>query len=179
MHTEEPRPLPEDLFDSSTATYREALDQLREHLIRVGYNVHRRAARETTLRVYLDEGIDYPLLNPRFTALPINDDDGEATDEEVFPAVAIAILSKEGDSSLDDRLREFPSGDGYMFLPPTAEMDGGGYKHHGHFVLELSLRDVNGIETIDFPPIVSGFRTIRRFLLGEEVSLQASEPLID
>jgi hypothetical protein len=168
VDSEELRPLPDDLFDDSTPTHKQALDQLREHLTRIGYRVHKRAPREKTLRVYLDEGIDYPLLNPRITTIPLNiDSDGEPLDDEVLPVMSIDVFSN-GDAEIDQRLREFPGGNNRVFVPREAN-DSRGSIYHGAFVLELPLREVGENEEIDFPSLVADFRSIRRFLLGEDM----------
>lgn len=44
----------------------EALDQLRDVLLEVGFKVHQRAKHETTLRTYPPKPAKVPLLNPRF-----------------------------------------------------------------------------------------------------------------
>ena len=166
MDSDELRPLPDDLFDETTATHGQALDQLREHLLRIGYRVHRRAAREKTLRVYLDDGIDYPLLNPRITTVPLNyDEDGEPLDDEVLPVVQVAVLSN-GDAEIDERLRDFPNGEGRLFLPLPESASRG---YHGNFFIDLSLRQNGDIEEVDYPPLIASFRLIRRFLLGEDI----------
>ena len=172
MESEELEPLPDDLFDDSSATHREALDQMREHLLRLGYRVDRRPPRGKTLRVYLDEGMDYPLMNPRITTIPAAiDDAGEpATDGEI-PVIAVTVLSK-GDSELDERLRAFPNGDGAFYVVNESQGPVQGFIIHGTFVIPLHLRELSGTEVINFPPMVASFRSIRRFLLGDDIVSQ-------
>jgi hypothetical protein len=173
MDSERLRPLPDDLFDEASPTSKAALDKLREHLLRIGFRVNKRAPRERTLRVYLDEGIDYPLLNPRITTIYANvDADGEPLDDEVYPVISIAIFSN-GDAEIDERLREFPSGDGRVFVPHAADDKSKGY--HGAFVVDLPLIEVGGSEEVDFPTLVADFRLIRRFLLGEDIPVPRSD----
>ena len=170
MESEELKPLPEDLFDPSSTTHRAALDELREHLLRIGYRVTKRPARERTLRVYLDDGIDYPLLNPIITTIPADvDEHGEPTSDVDMPVMAIAVFSK-GDPDFDERLATFPRGDSLLFIPGRSQNDGKGFVRHGTFLIELPLRESGETEVIDFPPVVANFRTIRRFLLGDEVA---------
>src|SRR5688572_19351326 len=68
------KPIREELFDPKSPEYHASLNTLRDHLLRIGYRVPRKRARETTLRVYLDDGIDYPLLNPVLRTVPLNVD---------------------------------------------------------------------------------------------------------
>jgi hypothetical protein len=160
------KPLPEELFDPKSPEYHDVLNQMREYLLKLGFRVPRKPARETTLRVYLDDEHDYPLLNPWLHAVPTSDDDDEGDVQSVDPVIAVAVLTKSGDSALDEKLATFEADDLSWFAAVDGEPRQRTYWLHGHFGIAISFKeDASGREVIDFPRVVAAWRRIRRHLL--------------
>jgi hypothetical protein len=118
------------------------LTQLAEHLIDIGFRVHKKAANESTLRVYHSPA-KLPLLNPRFAP----------TAHWLHPkldceALVITVLSR-GNHGLDKQLARFSSTPACRYIP-ASYIDGDGYHHHGNFALPVSFTPVGTSSRIDF-----------------------------
>jgi hypothetical protein len=122
----------------------EALKELATVMDPLGFKVHKKADKESTLRVYLrthaGKKQPYPLLNPRFQ--------GGAEVRSSSSYLEITVWSK-GDAALDARLRRFARRNpaGVRFFP--AEFDERAdyvdyppnrYRLHGWFEIPLSRR---------------------------------------
>ena len=135
---EEPQ---EDLYDTNAEVYAWALDQLRELLIDIGFKVHKRAARERTLRVYPIKSSQYPLLNPAFRLV---DDDDEG---EPLELLEIVVLVKGPSAAIEERLLMIQPDARCRFYPDNTRE--GEYVYLGSLLLPLSF-DTDDTRSLDF-----------------------------
>jgi hypothetical protein len=154
-----------ELFDKRDDAYRAALDELREVMLRSGFVVHRRPAKETTLRCYVAKGLTYPLLNPRFELSVLEEPAVDPDSTTVLPVLVITVLSKGDPTLLEEFLPTFPTEDGcdYGASGRGTEIIGG-YHIHGWFRLPVTFPERGGLDVIDVDAMAGQLRRIRSFL---------------
>jgi putative restriction endonuclease len=149
-----------NLYSTDSKAYHWALEQLRDHLVAIGFTVNKKARPERTLRVYPTRSRQYPLLNPSFrpTAVQL----GEIYDIE---CLYVSVLSRADDGSLDRKLGTFASTSACTFhaLPPGAT---DGLHYHGVFILPLRFLDKSDKQEIDFAALRGPLAQIFAFLQG-------------
>ena len=161
MEPQEPSLLPDELFEQGTPENHEALDELRDLLLRIGYHVHRRSPNESTLRVYLDESRRYPLLNPRFSLVGDDPDSGSADsaeDEGDIEALVVTVLSRGGIPEIDDAVKSFDA-PGAIVIPRNAPDDD--YVRHGWVGFAIPVAQNGDRVTVDFNSLMEPWTTLR------------------
>ena len=160
--SEEDLVIPPELFDPEFDEYHEALETLRDVLVDVGFHVYKKKDKDGTLQVYLERGVKYPLLNPRFVLVPEDEDSKEAEEgEPVIAGLAVSVISKGGVPDLDATLQALATSDDVWFQPAKAsERRSDEYLFHGNFLIPVPfVPGVNPAE-IDFIALAEPWRRI-------------------
>lgn len=131
----------EDLYDTNAEVYAWALDQLRELLIDIGFKVHKRAAREKTLRVYPIKSLQYPLLNPGFRLMD------EEDDREPLELLEMVVLAKGLTAAIEERLLMIQPDARCRFFPDNTKE--GEYVYLGSVLLPLTFHS-DDTRSLDF-----------------------------
>jgi hypothetical protein len=135
-----------------------ALTQLCEVLESLGFYVVKKARRESTLRVYPQRHLRYPLLNPVFEATA----SWLAPDLD-FDCILMPVLSPGRMPRLRRQLKKVRSTRQCTFIPELFDHPNG-YTYNGDFVLRVTFQGREPESQIDFGPLRQPLQQIRSFL---------------
>lgn len=147
-----------NLYSTDSKAYHWALEQLRDHLVAIGFTVNKKHAGEATLRVYPAWPIRYPLLNPRFWPTAVKLD--KMLDTE---SLVMEVLSRSNDAGIERQLATFTSTracafSAQPFISPKY------YRNYGAFILPLRFMGEPGKQEIDFAALKVPLTEIRNLL---------------
>ena len=149
-----------NLYSTDSEAYHWALEQLRDHLVAIGFTVNKKARSERTLRVYPTRSREYPLLNPYFRSTAVQL--GEIYDVE---CLFVRVLSRANDGSLDRQLGTFVSTQAcsfHAFSPRATDK----LHSRGAFILPIRFLGKPDKQEIDFAALRAPLAQIFAFLEG-------------
>lgn len=149
-----------NLYSTDSEAYHWALEQLRGHLVAIGFTVNKKARSERTLRVYSTRSREYPLLNPYFRSTAVQL--GEIYDVE---CLFVRVLSRANDGSLDRQLGTFVSTQAcsfHAFSPRATDK----LHSRGAFILPIRFLGKPDKQEIDFAALRAPLAQIFAFLEG-------------
>jgi hypothetical protein len=142
------------IFDTNSSACHLALGALSVILKQVGFVVDKKRESESTLRVYVQARLTYPLLNPRFQRTSTR---GRA-DHGILEITALST----GDETLESRLCAFPASEEAIFK--SVRLRQGKYFNHGYFAVPLVFRDGSRFAALDFAALGGPLTAILRHL---------------